>query len=804
MRKYNIQNIIKLFLFLSFFQTFLYPQWTELNSSSREVLNSTAIIDENKMCAVGSGGVILASSNGGDNWLTKSGGVVNDLFFITSYGNTYWAVGSGGVITKSTDAGISWSPMQSGTIADLICVKFFNESLGIIVGRNGTVLKTTDGGATWVTKNSSTTQVLRGVDFTDASNWFAVGGELASYNSIILRSTNGGENWSLVYSSYLKPLTAIDFLNASTGFAVGINGFVLKTTNGGAYWFELATPTFHWIYSVKVVNDYEIIAVGGNVNEAVILGSGDGGDSWFVYADLPAQWLFGIDFYGNDLALVVGDYGKIFKNTNGGFNWRISPLGTSVQLNSVSMNYDSRGLVCGSGGAVFYTSDFGHSWNPRQSNTTNQLNALQTLGNDAWIAGASGTILKSTDNSETWQSVPSGILDELLDIEFLNSEFGLAIGRNGRILKSVNGGNSWVIKNGFLNGSLRKVEIVSPTTAFIIGGDFSKSSSFILKSTDSGESWVSLPLPSVFYQVVITSIDFITESLGYVVSTGGMIFKTSNGGISWTSQSSQTSHWLYDVKFLDDNIGYAVGGNIDEGIVLSTKDGGITWHKEIIPYIQWLYSISFAYNNIGLICGHNGRILRNLAISSVIPVELLTFFAEQSFETVELKWQTATETNNMGFYIDKMVDNEWENISFILGQGTTTSGQSYSYRDNLKNYKSTAIIKYRLRQVDYNGTIAILKEIELLPTVSDFGINQNYPNPFNPETIISFRLPKDNLVKVSVFNSLGEEVRVLINTLYAAGSYEYLFNASDLPSGIYFYSISAGEFNSVKKMILLK
>ncbi len=85
-----------------------------------------------------------------------------------------------------------------------------------------------------------------------------------------------------------------------------------------------------------------------------------------------------------------------------------------------------------------------------------------------------------------------------------------------------------------------------------------------------------------------------------------------------------------------------------------------------------------------------------------------------------------------------------------------------------------------------------------------FYLSQNYPNPFNPETVIRFSLPEKGFANIKIYNSLGKEVSVLVNQSLNAGSYEVEWNASALPSGIYFYRLSAGEFSETKKMNLIK
>lgn len=100
------------------------------------------------------------------------------------------------------------------------------------------------------------------------------------------------------------------------------------------------------------------------------------------------------------------------------------------------------------------------------------------------------------------------------------------------------------------------------------------------------------------------------------------------------------------------------------------------------------------------------------------------------------------------------------------------------------------------------GNITSAKET--LAQTSLFKLNQNYPNPFNPITNISYSIPNESNVEIIVFNYLGQKIKTLINGVKKRGSYKIQFNGNDLPSGIYFYQIKAGNFNKVKKMILLK
>jgi hypothetical protein len=190
---------------------------------------------------------------------------------------------------------------------------------------------------------------------------------------------------------------------------------------------------------------------------------------------------------------------------------------------------------------------------------------------------------------------------------------------------------------------------------------------------------------------------------------------------------------------------------------------------------------------------------------SFVPVELVSFSAEVFSSDVTLSWITASELNNYGFQVERRnaESNEWNNIGFVNGNGSSTETQYYSFSDN-----SVSVGKYfyRLKQLDFSGSFEYSNEVEvtILEVLNDFTLNQNYPNPFNPSTRISFIIPQSGYTTLKVFDVLGNEVATIIESDLSQGSYELLFDASGLSSGIYFYSLNSGEFTKTMKMILSK
>lgn len=187
-----------------------------------------------------------------------------------------------------------------------------------------------------------------------------------------------------------------------------------------------------------------------------------------------------------------------------------------------------------------------------------------------------------------------------------------------------------------------------------------------------------------------------------------------------------------------------------------------------------------------------------------LPVELTSFVSSVTGNTVSLNWVTATEVENYGFEVERSsADNNWMKIGFVAGKGNANTQSSYAFTDaNL----STGTYSYRLKQIDLSGNFeysnVVSASVNGLPT--EFTLGQNYPNPFNPSTTIQFALPTAEFVTLSLYNALGELVNTVVSANYEAGTHTVQLSAEALNSGLYFYTISAGNFTSTKKMLLVK
>ncbi len=150
---------------------------------------------------------------------------------------------------------------------------------------------------------------------------------------------------------------------------------------------------------------------------------------------------------------------------------------------------------------------------------------------------------------------------------------------------------------------------------------------------------------------------------------------------------------------------------------------------------------------------------------------------------------------------------EWDGVQWSSAGGGTNGSVNFLFVKNNKLYAGgnfTAAGDQSAKNIAvWSDNIALVKN-EKTTYPGKFNLYQNYPNPFNPTTKIRFQIPSSESVSLKIYNTLGNEISTLVNEEKPAGNYEIRFDAENLPSGIYFYKIEAGNYSSVKKMILLK
>ncbi|MDD3524377.1 MAG: T9SS type A sorting domain-containing protein [Candidatus Cloacimonetes bacterium] len=202
-----------------------------------------------------------------------------------------------------------------------------------------------------------------------------------------------------------------------------------------------------------------------------------------------------------------------------------------------------------------------------------------------------------------------------------------------------------------------------------------------------------------------------------------------------------------------------------------------------------------------------------------LPVTLESFVAEYNKGAVELVWSTASETQNAGFVLKRAIVEESVALNYVvissyldndalIGAGTTTEKQRYSYRDS--NVRPGLSYSYILEDVDYSGNmlqhdpVSVLVPENVLAANADFRLEPAYPNPFNPAFTLPFSLNRTMDVRIAMYDLSGRQVRSIVNSRLDAGTYSMHVDASDLNSGIYLVRSIIGDQVNTQKMLLVK
>lgn len=314
--------------------------------------------------------------------------------------------------------------------------------------------------------------------------------------------------------------------------------------------------------------------------------------------------------------------------------------------------------------------------------------------------------------------------------------------------------------------------------------------------------------PDTSNKVLVTFSNYNFQSLWYSTN-GGANWNNVEGNLAGATGPSVNSSLIFYVSgmqhvFVGTSVGLFFNPNIN-----SVNKGISNWEQIGVDTRfgnMPVSSIDFRSVDNTMLISTMGAGMFQTQFNEPLPVELSDFSAAYANGKVWLKWQTKSEINNSGFVLERNYSGFWENIANIKGYGNSNIIRAYAFTDDLQRLKSIKVVKYRLRQIDNEGTLSYSKIIEVSTAdiPKSFTVSQNYPNPFNPVTTIQYALPRDEYVELKVFTSNGQLVRTEISGRQPAGYHTLEFNCNGLASGVYIYCLQAGSLRQAKKMIIVK
>lgn len=538
----------------------------------------------------------------------------SSLLDLECAGDTCYAAGSFGTLLKSTDGGASWAGIVTGLTVDLRFVRIVDSPDHIVVGGGCSLRRSDDGGETFrrlpfSASDRACPAAVSSFDFPSANV-----GYLVFANQSVLATTDGGRTFSRRTS--LGPAAATDLLclSATTCFAA-TGGSIQRTTDGAVSWTPVATVSMQ-LNDLEAVDATTLYAAGTG---QTVLRSVDGGATWtrqplagVAQADLSSIRC------GSPATCLVSTIqrSRVIRTTDGG-ETATSVVPSTDPTYAVEFASETRALAAGGLGSAEISNDAGESWIAVGSRIAGSFSVLEAASGDlAYAGGANGVLARTADGGQTWTNVSPPTPEEIADIS-APSATRVFVHAAGTLHRSDNAGESYRLLDVGPQFSPRDVAAVSPDHVIVVGArgvrrsfdggetflgvsdrDFrgaslteadvagsafvAHGSRRLLVSPNRGLSWRRVRLPK---NVGIREVSFVSIATGYLLDTGGNVWRTTNEGRRWTRLES-LGRRVAEIDFSDARHGHAVisgfGRGSAGGFLLRTSDAGRTWRPQLV------------------------------------------------------------------------------------------------------------------------------------------------------------------------------------------------------------------------------
>ncbi len=689
-----------------------------------------------------------------------------------------------------------WNPMSSpfgGTITAL----GFNSQNHIYAGSFSGVYKSTDGGDTWEQVSPQTFKSFTRITSIQVDEndhiW------VAGYGDGIYRSTDNGSTWEFM-SAGLNAAFIDAFIKTTAGNLLAANfSNVFKSTDMGQTWNQLTSFPVGANASTFFIDQNNNIYAG---SYSGAIRSSDEGENWETINDglqTPSVSSFAsFSTSRADETVYAATRGEgIYKWDNSQSRWiqmAITGL-ASLFINSIVVN---------SVGDIFAATESGLFSLPFNSGTWLQfgmgnliytyfaLVAINKLGH-VYAAKDWDGIYRSKDNGANWTAITNLLTAYSVFALSVSQAYGaLLMGSDYAFFTYLFAAGIWqVIQPPY---PFFWPTAVAATAAYIFVGTFFDG---LYRYNIATQTWLKLTNGLAVFGVTALLIDTLGKL--YVGSSNG-VFVSENNGDSFV-QLGSAALFLAVTSMVINNLGVLFIGTSNNGVYY--WDTVSTAWVQVIAGLTALNITALALDFIGNLYASTGdggifKSTNQGLLWTAVNVGLVSLFiSDLIFRKVpgEAQNNSLIAATGDGVYQSTDQGATWSSLNTGLGGNLVTKFAADSTGVIYAGTKGGGIFTY-------GAVTSVNHSTEGKPT--NFELSQNYPNPFNPLTKIKISIAEPGLVKLSVFNSLGQKVKDLISYYMQTGTYEINFDAEEFSSGTYFYRLVTNNFSQTRKMVLLK
>jgi photosystem II stability/assembly factor-like uncharacterized protein len=674
----------------------------------------------------------------------SSGGEI----FVSAYGS------DGKGIYNSTDSGLSWELLPPVYPFNEIFALGINKKDILFAGSGyySGLFKSTDLGASWIWLSGYTRPECWAIAFNDSDHIFAGDGDWGG----LMKSTDSGNTWVQLLPNSVAVLSIS--IESFGVIYVGASNNFYKSTDNGVTWTSISSglPSLEIATTLCKQRDEIFVGTGYILQGDGIYHSTNGGENW-IQRGLSGQTVYSLAFDDNGTLFAGTKDSGIYKSNDNGLNWQQINNGLySKNIFRVKTGSSNLLFACSeSDGGIYRSSNLGESWDITGV-TAGTINRLIILDDGNLFAATFNGVQKYDIITQKWSILglsfvaPNPGWNWLSDIIIDNDNVMFASSWSGKVFKSTDYGGTWDTTSNIHSYQTHVTDMALYTDNSILLGIYG----FVKRSTDKGITWTSIinGLPNS----IIQNIEVTEEGVIYAVS-GNKLCKANHIDSSFVVIRDgifASSPPIYNrIATGNNGLIFFADQDVNQGIYRST-DYGETWLK---IYNSSVYSLSL-FNN---------------------------------------KYVAAGLPAGEGILFSSNFGNEWKFLNegihsnaIIIWNIIDSDGYLYASANGLGLYKSNQIVT----NIDFKEHNEIIS----------FSLEQNYPNPFNSSTNIRYSILQSGRVTLTVYDIMGRVVAVLLDRYQEAGSYDMIFQAKDLASGIYFYTLTSGNFMATKKLILLK
>jgi len=643
----------------------------------------------------------------------------------------------------------------------------------------------------------------------------------------LYKSTDNGDSWNRIESQFEDFEVYSIYITKDDHIWIGTNfqGRIYLSTDNGISWENKRNG----------YNTGECWAFGESKDGVLFAGDGqyvqlyrstNYGDTWELSANLRPL-VFATD---SNNKVYAGTFDGLFATTDNGLNWTQNNFLSNIPVSSILIDTNNN-IYCSTGyynngNGVFYSTNGGLNWTQLGLAGKVVLSMSFDSEGSLYAGTKQDGLFRTTDMGQSWTQYQNGLYRKQVFRLRINKQDDIFIGsENEGIFRSVNNGESFVqiglpisnvknivfsgdslifastpsgvqkynrINKEWSNAGLHNVEAISITPSdYLYAGTFDDG---LYKSTDLGKSWelTNLTIDSLMsvYNVLAINDDTV------FVATEFNLRRSLDAGESWTKLSVAPDFFRKGLtQNKSDNSIYVTGYKSPNYILYRTTNYGDSFDSLMSEFtvVETNGLSSYNYYILLAAASSTGGVFRS--IDNGITWEKI--IDNKNMRSIYLNSDGVILCSALdSLYYSNNFGNDFVNIPYIL--------KPENYVSEIENDVNSKLF--------FGTYIEGIYEIDLITKVEEnsehnpqgYAFSQNYPNPFNSVTKIKYNLPVESNIEIKFFNVLGEEILFENLGKHSPGEYEYIFNSSGLPSGIYFYQLETDEYTSTRKMILLR